>query len=350
MPHGHRLSGRITDRPRSSPPSDPSEALEHLGRIAELCDALQRAQPIANLEAVHDALSRVDGDHWIFTKYLSLPLYQETLALLRQAGSSLASPPRIAVVMAVHRPDPGLLRQSLASLFSQVGVGVQPLLSLDGPEGGLEVVESVLAELGEGSEAVELVVGATNQGVGLCRNAALRRIQADWFTFLDCDDIFHPLRCLHAWLALRALEVQRLNTGYSRVSLRQRKILLLQQSLTAVGGNSFLACSGLLASHGYLAPLRFYEDSEYQNRLAHFGVPMAACAAVAHYQNSEAHASHRSLASRRRREQHAIEGHPYLCGTVIGAIDAETEAIRDHYNALYARLEPDGVAAAFPPA
>jgi hypothetical protein len=148
---------------------------------------------------------------------------------------------------------------------------------------------------------------------------------------------------------MRTLDVQRLNTGYSRVSLRQRKILLLQQSFTAVGGNSFPACSGLLASHGYLAPLRFYEDSEYQNRLAHFGVPMAGCAAVAHYQNSEAAASHRSLASRWRWEQHAIAGHPYLCSTVIGAIDAETEAIRDHYNALCARLEPGGLAAAFPP-
>ncbi len=327
-----------------------SEALEHLGRIAELCDALQRAQPATSLEAVHDALSRFDGEYWTFTKYLSLPLYQETLALLRQAGSSLVTPPRIAVVMAVHRPDPGLLRQSLVSLFSQVGVRVEPVLSLDGPEGGVEVVESVLAELGERAGSLDLVVGATNQGVGPCRNAALRRIRAEWFSFLDCDDIIHPLRCLHAWLALHALDVQRLNTGYSRVSLRQRKILLLQQSLTAVGGNSFLACSALLASHGYLAPLRFYEDSEYQNRLAHFGVPMAGCAAVAHYQNSEAEASHQSLARRWRREQHAIEGHPYLCGTVIGAIDAETEAIRDHYTALYGRLEPGGVAAAFPPA
>jgi hypothetical protein len=39
---------------------------------------------------------------------------------------------------------------------------------------------------------------------------------------------------------------------------------------------------------------------------------MAGSAAVAHYQNSEAAASRRSLASRWRREQHAIADHPCL--------------------------------------
>jgi hypothetical protein len=59
------------------------------------------------------------------------------LVLLRQAGSSHVNQHRIAAVMAVHRPDPGLLRQSLAILLFQVGVCVQPALRLDGPKGGL---------------------------------------------------------------------------------------------------------------------------------------------------------------------------------------------------------------------
>jgi hypothetical protein len=124
--------------------------------------------------------------------------------------------------------------------------------------------------------------------------------------------------------------------------------VLLQQRLTAVGGNSFLASSALLNSHGFLAPLRFYEDTEYEERLKHYRVPMKSCLAVGHYQNTELYSDYESLATRWRKEAHSIDGHPWLCGTVLGAMDIATSKIRDQYAALYRRVPKEQIASAFP--
>lgn len=325
------------------------EMLSHLERIGTICERLDGHPVWGKGEGVSAYTKLVDFDsqYFNFTKYLSLLLYAETSELLASvAGHGVK--PKLAVIMPVYRPRRDLLRLAIASVLNQVGVDINLLISLDGPEGNQPLVEQVLAELKVPPGRVKILTAETNQGVGLCRNRALREVQEEWFTFLDSDDLFHPLRCLHGWLALRALDVKRLNTGYSRVCLRTGKIVLLQQSLSAVGGNSFIACSELIRSHGYMAPLRFYEDTEYENRLGYFGVPMTGCGAVGHYQNTELDSAYTSLATRWRVEAHAIEGHPWLHGTVIGSIDRETEAIRNHYNSLYAQLGPEDLSGTFP--
>jgi hypothetical protein len=325
------------------------EALGHLERIGMICERLDSHPTWGNAEAViaYATLTDFDSKYFNFAKYLSPSLYSETLELLA-SGAHHGIRPRLAVIMPVYKPRRELLRQAVGSVLNQVGVETSLLISLDGPEGKRPLVEQVLAELEAPPGRVRILTCETNRGVGLCRNQALREVQEQWFTFLDGDDVFHPLRCLHGWLALRALDVKRLNTGYSRVCLRTGKIVLQQQGLSAVGGNSFIACSELIRSHGYLAPLRFYEDTEYENRLGYFGVPMTGCSAVGHYQNTELDPGYTSLATRWRVEAHAIEGHPWLHGTVVGAIDRETEAIRDHYNSLYAQLAAEDLSGAFP--
>ncbi|GDX77118.1 hypothetical protein LBMAG41_21960 [Cyanobium sp.] len=78
-----------------------------------------------------------------------------------------------------------------------------------------------------------------NRGVGLCRNRAFQEVTAPFFSCLDADDIFHPLRCLHALLALQSSGVDRLNTGWSRVSLDENKIVLINDRLHCTGQSSF---------------------------------------------------------------------------------------------------------------
>ena len=234
------------------------QSMQHLDRISGICDAMARHPAWGDAErlAAFDRLLTFDQDYWTFTRYLSLPLYQETQALLLQR-EPIGQAPQIAVVMAVHRPQPELLRLSLISALNQVGVISRVHLSLDGPEGNLPLVEELLAELDPNGTRVTVRSQPENRGVGLCRNAALADCGEAWFTVLDPDDIFHPLRLLHAWLAKHELSVTWLNTGCSRVNLRQRKIILVQNSISSTGYNSFIADRSVLDRYGYLAPLRF---------------------------------------------------------------------------------------------
>ena len=327
------------------------EVFEHLSRITTICDGLARhpAWDDKQQRVAFDRLSAFDHDFWTFTRYLSLPLYEETNALLHQGDLSILDPPTIAVVMALHRPEPPLLTLAIRSALESVGVRVHLHLSLDGPEGNLPLVEDVLAALAVDRQQVSVHLHPQNRGVGLCRNAALELMQQEWFTFLDCDDIFHPLRLLHAWLETTRHHITFLNTSYSRVSLRQRKIVLLQQGLSSIGGNSFFANRSVLTNYGYLAPLRFWEDSEYQQRLRHFALPMLSSRVIGHYQNTDLAPGYQSLATRWRKEAYSIEGHPWLCGTVLGDIDVETDTIRSHFLALYPRLRAEQLAKVFPP-
>lgn len=328
-----------------------SESLDHLARIGRICEDLAGQQVLdeAALGNSFDTLTAFDQQFWTFTRYLSLPLYEETSALLQQEGQLLTEAPRIAVVMAVYRPNPQLLRLAIRSALEQVGVRVHLYLSLDGPEGNASLVQEVLTELDTDPEQLSVITQPENRGVGLTRNAALAQLQEEWYTFLDCDDIFHPLRLLHAWLVMKNHNISFLNTSYSRVSLHQKKIVLLQQSLSSVGGNSFLAHRSVLNTYGYLAPLRFWEDTEYQQRLRHFGLTILSTHAIGHFQNTDLTPSYRSLATRWRQEAHTINDHPWLCGTVLGEIDEETLAIRNHFQSLYPRLTIDQLPAVFPP-
>lgn len=327
------------------------EIITHLERIGKIIEgmSLHSAWSDEERENSFDSLSRFDQEYWAFTKHLSLLLYEETAQLLMQPQSSITEQAEIAVVIPVFRPDPFLLPLSLQSALSQVGVRVHLYISLDGPEADRPLVERVLEQVDCHGQRVTLLPNAENRGVALCRNAALKAIDEEWFTFLDCDDLFHPLRLLHAWLVMASTDVIWLNTGCSRVSLKLRKIMLTNHVLSANGFNSIFAQRRVLQAYGYLAPLRFWEDTEYQNRLVFFGAPVLNCTAVGHYANGRMNASGSSLGSRWRREFHPIEGHPWLCATIEGDLDPTTIKIRDYFEGLYPSLNPEQLGKQFPP-
>jgi len=328
--------------------------LEHLERIDSIGQALARLAWIGSeeLEAVGKVLLDFDSEYWTFTKYLSLPLYQELEALLCQAGGDrcFSQRPRLAVVVPVHKASDRLLRSALRSLKHQVGVTIECLISVDGDKADLELVRIILADLGANDDhwKASVVFSEVNRGVGMCRNMALKELTSPWFTFLDDDDLFHPLRCLHGLLLMTLEDVPLIKTSSSRVSMTQKKIVLINNSLLSCGLNSFMASAHLLKSYGYLADLRYYEDTEYMQRLQFFQVPHISSGAVGHYLHTEPHADYVSLASPWRLEVHAIEGHPYLCGSVIAAATEECIRYDTDFRQQYKEALSCGLLRCFP--
>lgn len=327
-----------------------ASALAHLDRINGICEALRAHPAWKDLphEMLFDRLSCFDGEYWTFVHYLSRALYEETLYLLRHWRAPITSSPEVAIVMPVYRAEPMLLKLAIDSAIQQIGVDVRLWLSLDGDPRDAAIVSQLLEDLDPGPQRVSVIDGDRNRGVGLCRNQALARIASPYFTFLDADDLFHPLRCLHAWLALENEHADRVNTGSSRVSVADSKIVLVDQSLSSIGRSSFLARARILNSHGFLTPLRFYEDSEYEMRHAYYGLRTLGVGSVGHYRNVNLIAQDGQLSSRWRSEVHVIVDHPYLCASITTELDPETSQLIEHYRSLYRRLGVDDLPAIFP--
>lgn len=265
------------------PTSMESDQLAHLDRIAKLVELLP-VLPWMNAEEI-DGITAVlldfDATYWSFIRILSLPLYAELASLLGSLDGQekLSERPRISAIVPVYGAKYELLLPALRSLRQQIGVSVEILISVDGCRDDYDLVNDILSEIDKelGSDpygSALVLFSEDNLGVGRCRNRALRCVSSQWFTCLDADDLFHPLRCLHGLMALASLRIDRLNTGWSRVSLAQKKVVLLNDRLSAFGHNSYISCSNTLQRYGYLADLRVHEDTEYQQRLAYFGASM----------------------------------------------------------------------------
>jgi len=333
------------------------EQLKHLDRIGALLDSLKLISWLDDeeTESIAEQLLDFDGAYWSFLRILSLPLYSELTGLLA-SGSALPylrDRPQISVVVPIYQAKRDLLTAALSSLCKQVGVGIDCLLSVDGREEDRLLVQEVLAELGAEEETkhwkVSVFMLERNRGVGMCRNRALSELKTPFFTCLDADDVFHPLRCLHAYLVLQISGVDRVNTGWSRVSLQQRKIGMINGQISTHGHNSFMARSELLEKYGFLADLRVHEDTEYMLRLRHFHVPMLDSSIVSHYLNSEVAHDYESLSTPLRQEVIPIDNHPYLCGTVLASADEERLQIERQHQSLYEQVMSTACLQAFPP-
>lgn len=332
------------------------ETLEHFDRIGALIEGLKAIPWLdAEIGQIFETLLEFDSQYWSFLRILSLPLYSELTGLL-MSGSALPHlqvRPRISVVVPVYRANRDLLLAALGSLRKQVGVGIDCLISIDGREEDRQLVQEVLVQLGaaEGTQhwKVSVFMLERNRGVGMCRNRALREVNAPFFTCLDADDLFHPLRCLHALLVLQLSAVARVNTGWSRVSIREAKIVMINGLISTHGHNSFVARSEILQKYGYLSNLRVHEDTEYMQRLRYFNVPMLDSGIVSHFLNSEVGHDYESLSTPLRREVIAIDSHPYLCGTVLASADEERLQIERHHQSLYEQVMSEALLQAFPP-
>jgi hypothetical protein len=332
--------------------NDQLEHLERIHRCSEAIGTLPWVDPDEQ-QRIASILIDFDSAYWTFVKYLSTSLYEELeqLILFSEAPARLRQRPKISVVLPVHEASAELLERALWSTSLQIGVSIDCRISVDGRHEDRELAEKLLTSMNKNPEhwADSLHFSPTNQGVGMCRNRALKEISTPFFTCIDADDLFHPLRCLHGLLVMADRGLERVNTGYSRVSMQKGKIIMINGRLSWTGHNSFLAKSSLLERYGYLADLRYHEDTEYMNRLAFFGVPMLHSAPVGHYLNSEADWGYVSLSTPVRREVHPIEGHPYLAGSVIGELTPDRIEMEERFAGLYQSVISDGLRHAFPP-
>lgn len=317
--------------------------VERLDRLPWL--TLQEREQIAR------TLDCFDGEYSCFVNYLTLPLYDSLADLLSRSIVSTPRPPDVSVIVPVYQADPVLLERALRSLQAQVGVRLHCLISIDGRSEDRDLVVSLLDRLGEwpNQSVAEVIFSPENRGVAICRNRALRRVRTQFFTSLDADDLFHPLRCLHAILILASHQVRRVNTGYARVSLNQKKLILVNGKLSLIGHNSFLAEASLLADYGYLADLPRHEDTEYFQRLLFYKEPMIDLFPVGHYLHAEARPDYVSLSTDGRREVHEVLGHPYLCGTVIAGLTSEREQWNRQFQELYSSNAREALPSLFPP-
>lgn len=333
-----------------------TQVLAQLERIETVVAALARLPWLHPGEAdrIRADLLDFDANHWALVRVLSLPLYRELALLLAEEGvrTRLPQRPRLAVVIPLHGGRRELLTQALASLRQQVGVAIECLISIDGRPEDQQLAEAVLHDLDAGDDTehwrVRLLFSDRNQGVGLCRNRAMQQISAPFFTCLDADDVFHPLRSLHALLLVLREDLMRLNTGWCRASLLEGRLVLINDRLSHVGHNSFMARTELLEQCGYQADLRFYEDTEFMLRHRFFGVAMMDSPVVSHYLHTEPRPDYVSLATPCRQEVYRIDDHPYLCGSVISEPPEDWRAIAVAYQERYRLLAREQLATEFP--
>jgi hypothetical protein len=320
------------------------EQLAHFERIQTCADAIATLPWIeaGEPETIMQVLLDFDSEYWTLVKYLSLPLYAELLSLLQQGvvQGGLTERPRLAVVVPVFEASEALLLPALQSLHGQVGVAIECLISVDGCSADLELVERLLGKLGDPGPhfTARVLFSDENRGVALCRNRAMKEISAPFFSWLDDDDLFHPLRCLHGLLVMALQGVSRINTGWSRVSLSQKKIVMINDRLSSFGHNSFIARTELLERYGYLADLKVHEDTEFMQRHDFLQIPSFNSPFVGHYLHTEPTSEHCSLASGWRKEVHSIDGHPYLCGTVLASMPEQLVQREKTYLELYGSI------------
>jgi len=318
-----------------------TDILDHLLRIESCVGALARLPwwDVEDSVGTSEVLLDFDSNHWSFLPYVSLGLYEELTGLLHQDGIGewMKQKPSISVVIPVHEASETLLRSALKSVKNQIGVSIECLISVDGSRQDLELVRQILFDLGPEDQdwKTSVYFSDVNRGVGMCRNRALREVETPWFTFLDDDDLFHPLRCLHGLILMSMQNVLVLNTSWCRVSMMQKKIVLINGRIVCSGMIGLIARSEILSQYGYFAELRHFEDAEYAQRLAFFGVPMFDSGVVGHYCHTEPIWEYKSLGTGYRKEVHSIEGHPYICGSVVGEMTDECKQLESQFQARY---------------
>lgn len=184
------------------------------------------------------------------------------------------TPPRISVIIPTKNRRL-LVLAAIRTAQRQVGVEVEIIVVDDGStDGTMDAVSTV--------EGVRLIRNETSLGVGTARNQGAAAATADWFAFLDDDDLWEPAK-LHCQLATatarradwaycgaivinRCGRVSRTTAGSSPEDLRRD--LALFNAIPATSSNLLVQRRVFEALGGFDPRLGHFADWEFALRLS----------------------------------------------------------------------------------
>ena len=273
-----------------------------------------------DITSLHAILANFYEMHGALCLNLSSSIITDTIGLLRNyRNADSRCLPKITYIVPVHRCDPSLIGQTIKSIADQIGVDCEAIFVVDGAiPADITAVQLGIKEARPCFKA-SIVVKQENNGVARARNTGMKLIKTEFFSWLDANDLIHPLRSLYCIIQLINNPLfQRINTRYARVSLRTSKVVIRNFQFSFSGHASFVAYSLLLKQYGFLSDLPYHEDTEYLQRLRHFRVPMLESNHVDYYADINLQADEVSLRTELEshlsgdtwREIYPISNHP----------------------------------------
>ncbi|MGC6482364.1 MAG: glycosyltransferase [Synechococcus sp.] len=325
----------------------------HARQAAQLSIALaqncaESAKHQLSIPAIYHQLQWLDQQFPNFNKILSDSIVDETLKEISNlSGAKLISLPEITYIIPIHNCDPNLIAHTIQSLSKQVAVQVSAIFILDGKNPADTAALTACLAPNNLSINTRVIQLEHNQGVAAARNIGMEKITTEFFSWLDANDVIHPLRSLHGILRLTNTQAIRINTSYSRVILKTGKLVLRNHRFGHTGHTSFIARTEILEMYGYLVNLKAHEDTEYQERLEYFNANMCSTTVIAHYLDlnpgSTSHLSHDTWES-----LEIIENHSYLGATYCGKPTPARLRLNEIYRDLYHKVLNQALTQAFP--
>lgn len=302
-------------------------------------------------QAIYNILSEFYAQHHPYCTLLSPHIINATLFELNKAHQyHFFRQPEITYVIPVHNCNSSTFRLTVNSLSGQIGVTCKSIFIIDGEnKNDLLALKDALEECPRQIQH-SIIVKKDNSGVSRARNTGMKRITSEFFSWIDANDAIHPLRSIHGIMMLiNNIEYKRVNTSYSRINLASKKIAIRNMRFSFCGHTSFIAYTETIKKYGFLADIPYHEDTEYQQRLEYFKLPMLESPYVDHFLDIDiSNQGSKHLSKDTWENVDAIEGHPFLGATYSGNLTEERQVFNQKFYEQYEKVLSEALNGIFP--
>lgn len=294
----------------------------------------------------HKILRRFYESYPSFWRYLCPNIARNTIRQIQIAQQHrLRIIPEITYILPVYQCDKTKIQESINSIRDQIGVETKCIIVIDGTgPADMDTIKHAINSSGS-AKIFSILDKKENKGVACARNTGMRHINTEYFSWLDANDVIHPLRSLHSILLLLNHHCKRVNTAYARVSLKNKKIITRNGKFSHCGHTSFVSKTSLIRDYGYLSNLKYHEDTEYQQRLEFFNVPIVNSHIATHFLDLEQSSQHLHLSGDSWTQYEPISDHSYLEGTYEGRPTPErihwNKQFEKKYNSIRVQMSTD---------
>ena len=116
-----------------------------------------------------------------------------------------------------------------------------------------------------------------------------------------------------------------------------------------MGHTSFVAKTDLLQTMGYLMDFKYHEDTEYEQRLRFFNIPLSDSNIVGHYLDLESDdTEHQHLSGDTWGTREIINKHTYLQGSDASCITEERKRLNAYSINYYRKVQEEMATNYFP--